>query len=227
MLNLVSVVGGAGRTGRVVVSLLRDHAADVRVLTRDPRRARAVLPAETAIYRGDVRDPGTLPGLLREVTGVVVILEPGLASSGPDSPEATVYQGVRNVVAACQSGQGKPRIVLVSQIYVTREHHPMNQPGHLLDWRLRGEDAVRQSGLPYTIVRPGWLTDQPGGSRGIRLEQGDTGEGSVSRADIAQICVQALWSPSADGLTFEVFNEDGPPSGNLDKEFSGLSKDQI
>jgi uncharacterized protein YbjT (DUF2867 family) len=114
--------------------------------------------------------------------------------------------------------------VLVSQIYVTRSNHSMNRYGHLLDWRLRGEDAVRESGFPYTVIRPSWLTNDPGRS-GIRLEQGDTGDGSVSRADVAEICLQALVCPSADRLTFEVYNEDGAAPDDWDKRFADLRKD--
>ena len=33
----------------------------------------------------------------------------------------------------------------------------------LMDEKLKGEEALRASGVPYTIVRPGGLTDQPGG----------------------------------------------------------------
>lgn len=225
MANTVAVIGGAGRTGRLVVSLLREQAMDARVLSRDPQRARRALPADVGVCRGDVREPDTLPDLLQDVSGAIVIIEPGLASSGPGSPEATVYQGVRNILSACRPGPDGPRVVLVSQIYVTRKDHSMNRSGRLLDWRLAGEDAVRQSGFPYTVVRPGWLTNEPGGSQGIRLEQGDTGDGSVSRADIAQVCVQALRSPSADRLTFEVFNESGSPPGDWERRFAGLLKD--
>jgi uncharacterized protein YbjT (DUF2867 family) len=225
MLSPVTVIGGAGRTGRLVVSSLRRQGADVRVLSRDPRHARQALPADVPFYRGDVRDADTLADALRDAVGVVFNVEPGTADSGPDRPEATMYEGVQNVLKACLSSGGSPHIVLVSQIYVTRKNHPMNQWGHLLDWRLRGEDAIRGSGLPYTIVRPGWLTDELGGSTGIRFEQGDTGDGSISRADVAETCVQALISPAAARLTFEVFNEDGSPPGDWDAAFAALRKD--
>ena len=226
MLSPITVIGGAGRTGRVVASLLRDRGSDVRVLTRDPRRARSVLADDIAVYAGDVRDPATLDEPLRALSGVVISVEPGTANSGPDRPETTMYQGVLNVLDACRRASVAPYVVLVSQIYVTRKNHPTNQYGHLLDWRLRGEDAIRESGFPYTVVRPSWLTNEPAGHQGIRLEQTDTGDGSVSRADIGEICVQAMICPSANGLTFEVYNEHGSPPGDWDKQFAVLRKDR-
>ena len=52
---------------------------------------------------------------------------------------------------------------------------------NVLIWKGKGEDAVRASGVPYTIVRPGGLTDKPGGQSGVRLEQGDKGTGFIPR----------------------------------------------
>ncbi len=221
----VTVIGGTGRIGRLVVSSLHHQGAEVRVVSRNARHGSRVLPAGVRVFEGDVREPATITDPLRDAAGVVFSVEPGIASSGPDRPETTMYQGVQNVLRTCLSWPGRPHLVLVSQIYVTRENHPMNRYGRLLDWRLRGEDAIRTSGLPYTILRPSWLTDDPGGEKGIRFEQGDTGDGSVSRADVAETCVQALICPSANGVTCEMYNEDGLPPADWDKQFEMLLKD--
>jgi uncharacterized protein YbjT (DUF2867 family) len=225
MLSPVTVIGGAGLTGRLVTSSLREHGAKVRVLTRDPRRARSFLPTDVSVYRADVRDSATLTGPLRDAAAVVVCVRPGPTGIGPDRPEVTAYQGVQRILRASLSWLGKPRLVLVSQVRVTRQDDSVNRESCLPDWGLRGEDAVRKSGLPYTVVRPGRLTNAPGGREGIRLGQGDAGYGSVSRADVAAVCVQALLHPAAIGLTFGVYNEASLPQGNWAMQFSGLRKD--
>ena len=78
-----------------------------------------------------------------------------------------------------------------------------DQLGGILTWKLRGEDAVRGSGIPYTIVRPCALTEEPGGQR-LTVEQGDNLRGKISREDAATLCVEALQQPHACNLTFEV-----------------------
>ncbi len=120
-----------------------------------------------------------------------------------------LHRGVAALASAAASS-GHP-VVLVSQIYVTRpQAYP--QMAAVTEARGRGEQALRDSGAPYTIVRPGWLHDRP--TTRVRLEQGDTGDGPVSRDTVAGACVAALLGP-ADGLTFEVFDGDtatnGPP----------------
>lgn len=121
-------------------------------------------------------------------------MEPGTDASGPDSPETTLHSGVRNVLDALREAPGSPHFVLVSQRHVTRRDHPMNAYGRMLDWRLAGENAVRSSGLPYTVIRPGWLTDEPDHGQ-LHLDQGDVGDGFVTRPQVADACVQSLYSP--------------------------------
>jgi len=110
----------------------------------------------------------------------------------------------------------KPQFIMISSAGVTRPGRPginleeeppavrMNeQLGGILTWKLRGEEAVRQSGVPYTIIRPCALTEEPGG-QALVFEQGDNIRGKVSREDIAELCVQLLEQPQAYNVTFEV-----------------------
>lgn len=109
-----------------------------------------------------------------------------------------------------------PRFVHVSSAGVTRPNRPgldlskqppavrMNQElGCIMDFKLKGEDVLRESGVPYTIVRPCALTEEPAGADLI-FEQGDNITGKISREDVAEICVAALELPSACDKTFEV-----------------------
>lgn len=52
--------------------------------------------------------------------------------------------------------------------------------GGLLTWKLAAEDLIRESGIPYAIVRPVALTDEPAGA-GLEISQGDTIKGKISR----------------------------------------------
>ncbi|OXY93315.1 SDR family oxidoreductase [Streptomyces diastatochromogenes] len=222
----IAVIGGAGRLGALVTARLAGAGERVRVVSRHPERGAAV-PAEAEVRQADVRYADTLGPALRGSAAVVLSVEPGTADSGPDSPETTMYGGVRNVLAALADQPERPRLVLVSQIFVTRREHPMNAYGRLLDWRRRGEEAVRDSGLPYTVVRPGWLTDDGTPGAGVRLEQGDRGDGWVSRASVAEACVRALGSTAATGRTFEIYNEPGPAPADWEPLFHGLTPDRV
>ncbi|MFI7011975.1 SDR family oxidoreductase [Streptomyces sp. NPDC050145] len=221
----VAVIGGAGRLGSLVTRRLLDEGVKVRVVSRNPQRGR--LPLGVELHRADVRYADTLTDALRGCSAIVFTVEPGTADSGPDSPETTVHDGVRNALAAAMEQGGRPHFVLISQIFVTRREHPMNAYGRLLDWRLRGEDAVRESGLPYTVMRPSWLTDDRIAGDRVRLEQDDRGDGWVSRSAVAEASVAALRGPAAVGRTFELYNEPGRPPADWDQMFGRLRPDRV
>ncbi|XP_062218698.1 protein HIGH CHLOROPHYLL FLUORESCENCE PHENOTYPE 173, chloroplastic-like isoform X2 [Phragmites australis] len=109
-----------------------------------------------------------------------------------------------------------PRFVHVSSAGVTRPERLgldlSKQPpavrlnkelGSILTYKLKGEDLIRENGIPYTIVRPCALTEEPAGADLI-FDQGDNITGKISREEVARICVAALASPNAVGKTFEV-----------------------
>uniref|UniRef100_A0A803PQ02 Uncharacterized protein n=1 Tax=Cannabis sativa TaxID=3483 RepID=A0A803PQ02_CANSA len=143
-----------------------------------------------------------------------------------------------------------PRFVHVSSAGVTRPDRPgldlSKQPpavrlnkelDFILTFKLKGEDLIRESGIPYAIVRPCALTEEPAGADLI-FDQGDNITGKVSREEIARICIAALDSPYACDKTFEVKSvipfsepftvdpENPPPEKDYDVYFKNL-KDGI
>ncbi|KAM6555668.1 hypothetical protein CsatB_002687 [Cannabis sativa] len=143
-----------------------------------------------------------------------------------------------------------PRFVHVSSAGVTRPDRPgldlSKQPpavrlnkelDFILTFKLKGEDLIRESGIPYAIVRPCALTEEPAGADLI-FDQGDNITGKVSREEIACICIAALDSPYACDKTFEVKSvipfsepftvdpENPPPEKDYDVYFKNL-KDGI
>src|SRR5207249_8035749 len=66
-------------------------------------------------------------------------------------------------------------------------------------WRRRAEDEIRRSGLAYTIIRAGFLTNAQAGTRAIEVSQRDyplAFKYTIARADVAEAVVQALKHPS-------------------------------
>ncbi|MTJ08510.1 MULTISPECIES: CIA30 family protein [unclassified Anabaena] len=136
-------------------------------------------------------------------------------------------------------GETLPQFVLISSAGVTRPGRPginleeeppavrlNDQLGGILTWKLRGEESVKASGIPYTIIRPCALTETAGG-KALIFEQGDNIKGKISRDDVAEICVQAIKEPKASNLTFEVKeSEENAHNPDWKKLFSSLQPDQ-
>jgi uncharacterized protein YbjT (DUF2867 family) len=213
----ILVIGGAGQTGSLIVKQLQQLGQTIKILSR---HAKATKTAE--VIRGDITNPESVAEAVKSIQGVVVVVESSEDDSAPNSPEKVHYQGTLNVLNAL--GRKAAPLLLVSQIYITRpERYP--EVANIIHWRAQAEEAIRQSGQTYAIVRPSWLTDDPGGKQAVRLAQGDTGEGKVSRADVAMVCAAALLQPAAHGKTFEVYGEKGKPTVDWWSVFSALRAD--
>jgi uncharacterized protein YbjT (DUF2867 family) len=137
-------------------------------------------------------------------------------------------------------GKTLPKFVMVSSAGVTRPGRPginlaeeppavrlNDQLGGILTWKLRGEEVLRQSRIPYTIIRPCALTEEAGG-KALMFDQGDNIKGKVSREDVAELCVYSLEQPKACNVTFEVKEaENGEVAKNWESLFSSLKSDEL
>jgi uncharacterized protein YbjT (DUF2867 family) len=224
----VLVAGATGQTGQKIVQRLQQDGFRVHALVRDVAKARGELGPEVLYVQGDVKEPATLGAAMPGVDAVISSIG-ARGKDGPDRPEMVDYQGVRNLVDAAKAA-GVGQFVLVSSRGVTHEGHPLNRMfGDVLIWKLKGEDYLRASGLPYTIVRPGGLLNEPGGQSDLAFEQGDRQLSgaplSIPREDVAAITVEALQHAEARFRTFEVHRQAGPPVTDWKAKFASLKPD--
>jgi uncharacterized protein YbjT (DUF2867 family) len=176
---------------------------------------------------GDLTLPDTL---VAAVDGIdAIVFTHGADGGGKAGAEQVSYGGVRNVLAALRGRQ--VRIALMTAIGVTNRTGSYNRSTEAHDWKRRGERLLRTSGLPYTIVRPGWFDYNAADQHRLVLLQGDTrqagnsSDGVVARAQIAQVLVRSLTSASATRKTFELVAERGPATEDFDALFAPLDAD--
>lgn len=227
MTSPILVAGATGGIGQQVVGKLLALETEVRALTRDLERARGLFGERPCLelVAGDVRDPASLSAAVSGARAIICTVG-AKAPAGDASPEKIDYEGVRNLVLTAQQA-GVARFVLVSSISVTHPENPLNNFGRVLDWKLKGEEALRASGLNYTIIRPDWLSDEPGGKIAFRVGQGDRlSGGRISRSDVAAFCIAALDDISTYHTTFEVTSGDGSPPQRVNDLFAGLQTDR-
>jgi uncharacterized protein YbjT (DUF2867 family) len=223
---VVLVAGATGGTGREIVRQALAKGYRVRALVRDEAKARGIF-ADTVQYAvGDVKDPGTLPAAVKGVTYVVSALGGHGRSEPGNKPEFVDFGGVAALATAAKSA-GVRQFVLVSSMGVTDPDHPLNKfADNVLIFKLKGENALRASGVPYTIVRPTGLKDIPGGG-GLRILQGDPKNtvGAIARADVATACVEALGRKDASNKTFALLGDPAGAPVDWSRAFASLQPD--
>ena len=204
MLGTVAVSGASGRTGfRVAEEVIRSGG-----LARLLLRPGSMLPDSLGAceqHRLDLANEASLDLALRGVDSLVIATgaRPSVDLTGPMRVDAW---GVRRQVESCLR-VGVSRVVLVSSLCAGRWRHPLNLFGLILVWKRVGEHALETSGLDWTVIRPGGLTerDQDLECEAIRWSGPDQQESdSIPRRLVARCCVEALQTPASIGRIVEV-----------------------
>jgi len=214
----ILVIGGTRATGLLIARLLVEKGAKVRALARDPTRATTQLGPDVEIVQGDITREETLPRALDGVRHI--IFTAGRRSGRPVMAaqiKRTEYGGVLNTLAAARSVGFAGRFLYMTASGIVRTSFwslALNiYKGNTLKWRKRAETAIRASGLPYTIIRTGVLTNQPGGVREIEVTQKPlplSPRYRIPREDVAAVFVAALEYPQTERATFEIVSGKGP-----------------
>lgn len=192
----ITVFGATGGTGRHLVQQAVDAGHAVTAVVRDPARL-ALRAGNLEVVTADVFDPAALEPTVADADRVVSAL-----GAKPTAKIAVRTLGAEAIVAAMRS-TGVRRLVVVTSAghladaadgFLTRSVvKPLIRtfmPAQLDDYA-RTDAAVMNSGLDWTIVRPGWLTN--GALRPYRtsLDRGTPGANAISRRDLAHFMLTA------------------------------------
>ena len=222
---LVLVAGATGKTGSKVVAELQARGFPVRAFVRDAAKAAERLGPDVEAVVGDLKDMASIVAALAGVGAVINAAGSGVPAPPDNTPEKVDFEGARNLAEAAMDA-GVDQYVLISSQGVTHDDHPLNKMfNNVLIWKRKGEEALAASGVTYTIVRPGGLSDGPGGVQAIDFRQGDnSAQGdAISRADVARVCVAALEHEDARNKVFEIQAKDGEPQTDFAAEFAALA----
>jgi uncharacterized protein YbjT (DUF2867 family) len=216
------VAGATGETGRRIVNQLVDRGILVKALVRDITLAQPKLPQGVELIAGDLSDPAALTRAMADCT-VVLSATGARPSFDPSGPYQVDYQGTKHLVDAARSA-GIEHMVMVSSLCVSKFLHPLNLFWLVLYWKKLGEQYLQASGLTYTIVRPGGLKNDDQDSRPLLMAAADTlFEGNVSRFKVAQVCVEALFLPSAQNKIVEIIAQPEVVPKSMAELFAGVA----
>jgi uncharacterized protein YbjT (DUF2867 family) len=191
---MILVTGATGNVGREVVALLVAAGQEVRALSRDPAKAKAKFDAKVEVVPGELGNPESLA---KAVDGVEAAFSLGagplLGTWEANLAQAAKKAGVRRIVKLSVQGADSSRTNPI-----TEQHRA-------------GEKAYRESGIPWTFVRPGYFMSNTLAWAPHIKEQGKVfshfGDGKVPPVhprDIAAVAVKALTSPGHEGKAYTV-----------------------
>lgn len=206
----IGVTGATGQLGRLVIESLKRKSTDepIVALVRSPEKA-SDLGVEALAF--DYKQPETLAPALARIDTLLLI-----SSSEVGQREAQH----RNVIEAAKTA-GIKRIVYTSLLHADRS------PISLGEEHRATEALLASSGIPTTLLRNGWYTENYTGSIPAALENGafvgSSGEGRLSlatRADYAEAAAVVLTSEGHEGKTYELAGDDAVTLADLAAEIS-------
>eukprot|EP00271_Cylindrocystis_brebissonii_P015606 TRINITY_DN38555_c0_g1_i1.p1 TRINITY_DN38555_c0_g1~~TRINITY_DN38555_c0_g1_i1.p1 ORF type:complete len:323 (+),score=54.78 TRINITY_DN38555_c0_g1_i1:187-1155(+) len=239
----VLVTGAGGRTGSLVYEKLKARSGEfsARGLVRSTESKEKIGGGED-VFVGDIVSPETIEPAFQGVDAVIIVtsavpkMKPGFdptKGGRPEfyfeetgMPEQVDWEGQKAQIDKAKAA-GVKHIVVVGSGGGTNENHMLNSIGNgkILIWKRKAEQYLIDSGIPYTIVRAGGLLDKEGGKRELLVGKNDefltTETRTIPRADVAEVCVQALIIEEARNKAFDVVSrEEGV--GEVTTDFKAL-----
>lgn len=188
---MILITGATGTIGSEIVRQLVARGEQVRAITRDP--AQADLPAGVEVVRGDYHDPASIAAAASgaDAAFIVGILGPEYLDADRNLITTARDAGVRRIVKLSAIGTGEKAV------------------GRVGSWHLPGEQAARESGVDWTILRPSsFASNTLSWADAIRNGQpvpsmtGNGQQGVVDPRDVSAVAVEALLSSEHAGRVY-------------------------
>ena len=209
----VLVVGPNGLTGRLIIPLLKAAGHEPIAMVRDNSQREAMIELGAEPVFGDLEKP--LGYAVRNNKAVIFAAGSG-SKTGPQKTIDVDQNGAMALIDSCR-GQNCRRFIMLSSIAADDAERAPEKLHHYLAAKSVADRHLMNSSLDYTIVRPGYLSnDPPAGKIEIGADLGDFQGRAVTRADVAQTLVACLGKPNTIDKTFEMLDGDSPIDEALD-----------
>jgi len=197
----VVVAGANGSTGRIIIDLLKESEKYQPIaMVRKQEQKDHFEKENVAAVMGDLEED-----LNEAVKGADKVIF--AAGSGGKKVIDVDQEGAKRFTDAAKNA-GVEKFVMLSSMGA-------DNPGiseelkDYLEAKGNADEYLRQSGLNYTIVRPGALTDEEGSGK-IQLKEKLEEQESISRANVARTLVEVLENDVKQNQVFEILDGETP-----------------
>ncbi|MBD2355547.1 SDR family oxidoreductase [Tolypothrix sp. FACHB-123] len=197
--SYIFLAGASRGVGREIANYLAAQQLKIKVLLRKPDAAADLEALGIQVVFGDAMNVSDVERaiLTDELIDTVISTIGGL----PDETNRADYPGNKNLIDAAVKA-GVKKFILVTSIGTGNSVGALSPQAlaalqNVLIEKDKAEQHLINSGLTYTIIRPGGLKSEPATGNAVLTEDIRI-VGSIHRADVAQLVVRALNSERAN-----------------------------
>ncbi len=208
---MILVAGSTGMVGSEICRLLGEQGLPFRALVRettDPAKVEQLKGLGAELVKGDLRDPASLQAACQGVDQVICTVSamPFSYQPGVNDMQTVDLEGVKALIDAAKAAG-------VKHLIHTTFSGNLDRDFPLRNAKRAAEQHLKDSGLTYTILRPGdfmevWLSPAVGfdaaNVKATIYGTGDQKLGWISFKDVAQFAVESLENPAAVNCALEL-----------------------
>lgn len=203
----IAIAGGHGKIALRLTRLLSQRGDRVRGLIRKQEHAADVEAAGGEPVLCDIEALDDISGCVQGSDAVVFAAGAG-PGSGPERKRTVDYGGAVKLIDAATKA-GISRYAMISSIGADDRSSGPGQMRPYVEAKHDADEALIASGLDYTIVRPGSLTDDPGtGMVTVTADWSQRGE--IPRDDVAATLAEVLHEDGTIGKVFVLLGGETP-----------------
>ena len=194
----ILIAGATGATGKRVIEILNSSESfNPLALIRKEEQQQIFDDMEIESVLGDLE--GDVSHVMKGIDKVIFAAGSG-SKTGPDKTIAVDQEGAKKLIDAAKKAKVKKFVMLSAMGTDAPEEH--KELENYLRAKKEADDYLRASGLNYTIVQPGRLSDDLGLAK-VKVAEKLNEKGEISRDDVAFILVMSLADPLVKNMSFE------------------------
>lgn len=195
----ILVAGAHGKVGKKIITLLTASQYFTPVaMVRKQEYYNAFKSQNVKVVLADLTED--VSHVFKDVDRVIFA-----AGSGGEKVVEVDQEGAKNLITEAKKANIK-KFVMLSSLGADKPEEAEQLKGYLKAKHI-ADNFLKESGLTYTIVRPGTLDDNLGAGK-IELANKLQKHGAISRDDVAQTLVRVLNDDAPKNKTFEIISGD-------------------
>lgn len=211
----IAISGASGKTGYRIAEEALNEGHKLNLIIRKGSKLPDSLDSCSS-YNISLFNSKELDNSLKgcEVLFIATGARPSVDLLGPAKVDAL---GVKLQIESCKR-VGVKRIILVSSLCTGKLIHPLNLFGLILIFKKCGENVLKESGVDWTIVRPGGLNEREEDldkQSILYTGEGTQEDGSIPRRLVAKCCLDALKTDKSIKRIIEITSNSQHPKVSL------------